>query len=289
MSHSRRRGLPAAPAVGAPADRRFRRADVANRRRYRRTAWRALRWTLPVVGGCGLLVWLGAMVLHSEMLRIRKITVTGNVYLSGREVETLVDGIRTQNLLQADLADYRRRVLDSPWVADARLSRVLPATVTIHVTERMPMAIARLGEQLYLVDVNGVVIDEYGPRYNQFDLPVVDGLIVSPKSGGSSVPADRVQLAASLITALSSRTDLRKQISQVDVTNPRDAAVMFGDDTAWLHLGDARFVERLQNYIDLRSTLRERFSEIDYVDLRFDERVYLRGPAVRTSARAVSR
>jgi len=289
MSH--RRGLPAMPAVAAPADRRFRRADATTRRRrYSRTAFRALRWTLPALGICAVAAWLGTMVLHSELLRIRRLTVSGNTYLSQNEIETLVDGIRMQNLLQADLAGYRRRLLDSPWVADARLSRVLPATVTIQVTERVPMAVARLAEQLYLVDVNGVIIDEYGPRYQKFDLPVVDGLIVSSKPGGSSVPADRVQLAASLLAALDARTDLRRHVSQVDVTNSRDAAVMFDDDPAWLHLGDAKFVERLQNYIDLRSTLRERFREIDYVDLRFDERVYLRGPAVRPApARAVSR
>lgn len=290
MSHSRR-GLPAVPAVSAPADRRFRRADAATRRRrYGRTAGRVLRWALPALVACGVLFWLGTMALHSELLRIRRITVSGNTYLTPEDVETLVDGIRTQNLLEADLAAYRRRLLDSPWVADARLSRVLPATVTIHVTERAPMAVARLGEQLFLVDVNGVVIDEFGPRYSALELPFVDGLLVSSKAGGSSVPADRVRLTASLIASLGSRNDIRRRISQIDVTNPRDAAVMFDDDTAWLHLGDTRFVERLQNYLDLRATLRERFRAIDYVDLRFDERVYLRGPAVRpASARAVSR
>jgi cell division protein FtsQ len=291
VSHSGRRGLPAAPAVAAPADRRFRRADAASRRRrYGRTAGRVLRWALPVLSACAVLFWLGTMVLHSELLRVRRITVSGNSYLSSDEIKSLVDGIRTQNLLQADLAAYRRRLLDSPWVSDARLSRVLPATVTIQITERVPMAIARLGEQVFLVDVTGAVIDEYGPRYSKLQLPFVDGLIVSSKAGASSVPPDRVQLAASLIAALKPRGDLLKDIAQVDVSNPRDAAVMFDGDPAWLHLGDTRFVERLQNYLDLRSTLRERFREIDYVDLRFDERVYLRGPAVRpATARAVSR
>jgi cell division protein FtsQ len=277
--------------VAAPADRRFRRADVAiRRRRYSRTAFRALRWTLPAAAVCALVVWTGTLVLHSDLLRIRRLALSGNTYLSAAEVESILDGIHAENLLQADLAAYRHRLMDSPWVADARLSRILPSTVTIQITERVPMAIARLAEQLFLVDVNGVIIDEYGPRYHQFDLPVVDGLVVSAKAGGSSVPADRVQLAAAFIAALGTRADLRHRVSQVDVTNPRDAAVMFDDDPAWLHLGDSRFIERLQNYIDLRARLRERFQEIDYVDLRFDERVYLHGPAIRPgSARAVSR
>ena len=45
------------------------------------------------------------------------------------------------------------------------------------------MAVCRLGDQLYLVDSTGVIIDDYGPQYVQFDLPIVDGLVVAPKDG----------------------------------------------------------------------------------------------------------
>ena len=47
------------------------------------------------------------------------------------------------------------------------------------------------------------------------------------------------------------------------------------DDTALIRVGDEQFVERLQSYLDLAPALRERVPDIDYVDLRFDERVYV--------------
>jgi cell division septal protein FtsQ len=50
-----------------------------------------------------------------------------------------------------------------------------------------------------------------------------------------------------------------------------------------LRLGESDFVARLQQYIDLAPTLRERVQGMDYVDLRFDERLYVR-PA-KTAAR----
>jgi hypothetical protein len=43
-----------------------------------------------------------------------------------------------------------------------------------------------------------------------------------------------------------------------------------------LHLGEERFAERIQAYLELAPTLRERVPEIDYVDLRFEERLYVR-------------
>jgi cell division septal protein FtsQ len=42
-----------------------------------------------------------------------------------------------------------------------------------------------------------------------------------------------------------------------------------------VRLGDAQFLERLESYLDLAPTLRERVPDIDYVDLRFGERVYV--------------
>ena len=78
-------------------------------------------------------------------------------------------------------------------------------------------------------------------------------------------------------------------MSQIDVHDARDAVVLLESDPAMLHLGDDRFVERLQNYVDLSSALHARVPEIDYVDLRFDERVYVRpvgGTARPISARA---
>ncbi len=43
-----------------------------------------------------------------------------------------------------------------------------------------------------------------------------------------------------------------------------------------LRLGDEDFAERIQGYRDLAPALRERVAEIDYVDLRFGDRLYVR-------------
>mgnify|MGYP003494045404 CR=1 FL=1 len=66
-----------------------------------------------------------------------------------------------------------------------------------------------------------------------------------------------------------------------------NAVVILEGDTALLRLGDAEFVERLQQYLDLAPALRERMAGIDYVDLRFDERLYVRPqkPAAAVQAR----
>ena len=47
-------------------------------------------------------------------------------------------------------------------------------------------------------------------------------------------------------------------------------------DAAVVQLGDDQFLPRLQTYLDLAATLRQRVPAIDYVDMRFDDRVYVR-------------
>jgi cell division protein FtsQ len=269
-------------SVRAPAEKNFRRAKVrpGGRKRTasvsRRLAWRVGRWglALAVVSYAGYRAT--TLVLHAASLQVRQISVHGNVRISSGEVQAMVNGLRGTNILLADLTGYRRRLLESPWVADVAMRRVLPSTVEVFVSERRPMGICRLGSALYLVDPHGTLIDEFGPQYAEFDLPIVDGLVRQPSSGRPSIDEGRAELAARVIDALASRKDISKRVSQIDVRDPHDAIVMLQDDPALLHLGDDRFLERVQSYVDLAPALRQRVPDIDYVDLRFDQRVYVR-------------
>jgi cell division protein FtsQ len=191
-------------------------------------------------------------------------------------VLSLLDGLSGQNMVTVDLEEWRRKLLTSPWVADAVVRRVLPGTVSVAIAERQPLAIGRLGEQLYLLDQRGSVIDEYGPNYAEFDLPIIDGL-AARGGGGALVDEARAGLATRLLAALQARPDLARRVSQIDVNDLHDAVLILKDDTALVRIGEEQFIERLQSYLDLAPALRERVPDIDYVDLRFDERVYVRG------------
>src|SRR5829696_1585823 len=269
-------------SVKAPAEKNFRRSKV--RRGSRKEAAGVTRFLSCRLGRYALAVLVAgyagyratALVLHASALQVRRIAVHGNVRISSGEVQALVDGLRGSSILTADLGSYRRRLLESPWVADVALRRVLPSTVEVFVSERRPMGLCRLGTSLYLIDPHGTLIDEFGPQYAEFDLPIIDGLVGPPSSGRPSIHEPRAELAARVIEALAARKDIAQRISQIDVRDAHDAVVMLQEDAALLHLGDDRFLERLQSYVDLAPALRERVSEIDYVDLRFGERVYVR-------------
>jgi cell division septal protein FtsQ len=266
-------------SVKARPEKNFRRANSKPSRRKskrRRVSWRAVR----IVASSVLVVYAMYrafdLVVSASTLQVRHIVVHGNDRMSSRQIQSLAAGLRGSSILTADLESFRRRLRKSPWVADVALRRVLPGTVEVFVRERRPMGLSRLGTQLYLVDRQGTVIDEFGPQYGQFDLPIIDGLVRAPNSGGAALDERGAELAGRVIDAVGQRKDLAHRLSQIDVSDVHDAVVMLDGDSALLHLGEERFVERLQSYLDLAPALRERMPNIESVDLRFDERLYVK-------------
>jgi cell division protein FtsQ len=225
---------------------------------------------LFVLIAAGGLAYGAYTVLTSRWFTVRQIAVHGTSRLTTSDVEGLVGDLRHDNLLLADLGLYRRQLLRSPWIRAVTLHRELPATVVVDVTERVPMVFAHLGDRLYLVDQTGAIIDESGPRYRDLDLPVVDGLASPGAPPGSAVDQWRVYLVGRFLSALSAAPALRARVSQIDVSDPHDITVRLEGDPTLIRVGDGHFVDRLERYLALVPTLHEKLSDLEYVDVRFD-------------------
>ncbi len=295
--------------VAAPADRRFRRAHV--KPSGRRGLWRRLFRPLLIVALLAVAVVYASvrgreLLRHARLLQIDNIVVHGHTRLSAAEVREIVAAMIGQNIVWTDLDGWRRQLEMSPWIRAAALRRSLPSTVEIVVVEREPIGIARIHDELFLIDEHGVAIDRHGPDSRDFDLPLVDGLVAGSARvrraqtrattsigrpgtpGAPEIDDQKASLAARVILAMRPHQEISGRLSQIDVTDSRNAAVILSDDPeVKLYLGEERFLARLQSYLDLASALRERVPDIDYVDLRFDDRIYVR-PASGARARSLA-
>ena len=260
--------------VAAPADKRFRRSHVHPARKRRWVpSWKAL----AIAAGASIVSLYGlshiaGYVLRMEALTVTTITVTGTNRMAEGEALALLDGLRGVSMVTVDLEEWRQKLLAAPWVADVTMRRSLPGTVTVGITERQPLGIGRIKTGLYLIDRTGVVIDEFGPKYADFDLPIIDGL---SGSDGSTEEA-RAILAGRILADLQRRPDVSRLVSQIDVSTASDAVVILKDDTALIHTGDDQFAERVQAYLDYAPRLREDVPQIDSVDMRFGDRVFVK-------------
>jgi len=135
----------------------------------------------------------------------------------------------------------------------------------------VPLVVARLAARFYLVDAEGVVIDRFGPQYRQFDLPIVDGLVAGTEAGGVAADPARVHLVQRLFRDVSPRADLFHRISQVNVSDARNAVVLLEGEPAELRLGDEKFLERIERWEAIEQPTRQERTVSEYWELRFDD------------------
>ena len=283
---------PAGPIGSLRADKRFRRSHV--KPALKRRGWRGKVKPIAAYGlvaaalafGC-YRVSIAAAPAH--VLQVDRIAVRGNERLSKGEVLAVLNGLRGESLVWTDLDVWRKRLLASPWVRDAALRRSLPSTVEVVIAERKPVGIGRINSDLYLVDDRGVVIDQYGPQYTDLDLPIIDGLSASPNDSPTMTDEARAELAARVIAAVKAKPAIAKRLSQIDVSDAHNATVILSGDPAVIQLGEDQFLARLESYLQLAAALRERVAEIDYVDLRFEGRIYVRPASTPPGRRAGKR
>ncbi len=290
-------------SVKAPAEKNFRRARTrarpARRRKLRALfSWRVVRGLLVVTLIALAAYRVASLAYHSTLFQVSRVRVQGNVLVSSGEVQAMVRDLQGAHILTADLARSRAELLESPWLAEVALRRVLPSTIDVFVSERRPFGLGREGHRLYLVARDGTLMDEFGPKYADFDLPIIDGLFprarasrVLPASRPRPAPAPvadpaRAALAASVVDALRPSPELLALVSQIDVSDARNAVVLLDRDPALLRLGDERFRERLQWYLEMAGSLKASVADIDYVDLRFERHIYVK-PRGRATGAAV--
>ena len=128
------------------------------------------------------------------------------------------------------------------------------------------------------------------PAYAEFDLPIVDGLVRAPRlataAPAPSIDTARAALAARVVDAIQGKPRARPGGCRRS-TSPTRTTPSSCSTTTRRCCTSARsaFASGCRRYLEIAEALRERIPDIDYVDLRFEQRVYVkpRGRAAGTA------
>jgi cell division protein FtsQ len=237
-----------------------------------------LRWMGAVTGLATLVAagfWTASAAGRAPELAVSRIIVEGNERLAEGEILDALGLHPGSNILSLDLETLKQQMLLSTWVKDVELTRVLPATLTLKVVERRPLGIAVM-EQLYLIDGDGVLLDEMGPGYRELTLPLVRGLVDEQ----GQVVLRRRQVAGRVLSALASDRRLEEAVSEIDLSAGEDSIrISLRRPPLTFVVEEVDFSKRLAELVPLSEEIRNIFPSVDAVDLRFRGRVYLRlGP-----------
>lgn len=110
------------------------------RERLRRPGWKLIGFVLLVVFIMVTARATSRLIAGFSFFSVRAVEVRGLRYLASDDVVARLKVDTLQSVWQ-DLSILRRRVLGHPQIADVSLSRRLPGTIVVKVTENLPVAL----------------------------------------------------------------------------------------------------------------------------------------------------
>jgi cell division protein FtsQ len=208
---------------------------------------------------------------------VKKIEVSCRRDFVRRDIRALLDSSKFGNLLLLDIRALQDRIESYRWVKEARLRKVFPSSLKVELLEREPVALLKVGGGYLVIDEEGVGLARLTAK-DDVDLPLlIDDSVFQDHY------KEKISLAWQCLSDLG--PEMRNEVEALDLSvNHSVSAILKGMTTRFI-LGEERFSERL-TFIRSRLSELERLSgPLEYVDLRFDDRIIFRPlPAVELAA-----
>jgi cell division protein FtsQ len=232
-----------------------------------------------------ILVFAGVAVSAKEVqsfletdarFRFEKLEIRGAVYTRRARIQSVFQPDFNRGVFQLSLAERRRHVLAIDWVRTASLMRVWPNRIVVTVTERKPVAFAKLPiagtmrHWLALVDEEGILLSI--PPKSHFSLPVLSGVTEDQSD------EERRLRVESMMHLLADLGPEAKDVSEVNAADAQDMRVIAEADgqAVELWLGDQRYRSRYLNFLSHYPDIRRREERAGVFDLRMDDRITTR-------------
>lgn len=156
----------------------------------------ALRLGLGLALVIGTSVAVASSVRHyaltSPRFSIQEVNLLGGKRVSPQVAQEQAGIALGSNIFALDTALAERKLLENPWIYEARVTRDLPRSLRVEVKEREPAALAVFSERLYLVTADGEPFKELGPG-DPADFPLITGVSVEGLSRDRPREIDRVK------------------------------------------------------------------------------------------------
>jgi len=200
------------------------------------------------------------------------IEITGVQNASRAQVMDVIGENISRNIFSVPLDETKKKLEQIPWVESATVMRLLPNRLAISIRERTPVAFARIGAKIHLIDPNGVVLGMPASRQAKYSFPVIEGITdTEPLSSRAAV----MKIYNRLVRELDSEgAHYSLDLSEVDLSDPEDVKVTgSGAGAVMVHLGNSDLLERYKLYVTHIVEWRQQFQNLRSVDLRYEGQI----------------
>jgi len=220
-------------------------------------------------------------VFHSGYFGVADIRVENLGRVSEEEVVALSDIRPAMNIFDLELAMIGRKIEENPWIATARVERVLPRQVVISVREREPKAVINLG-YLYYVDAGGEIFKVLGAE-DGIDYPVVTGIDRRSLLENPNDCRRQLREAMALLDELSGRRVFAlHDVSEVNLDLAEGLTLYTVNGGIPVRLGHNNFAGKLDRLERIYPELEPRLPVLKSIDLNVADRVIVKVDSSRT-------
>jgi cell division protein FtsQ len=213
---------------------------------------------------------------HSWRFRVESsddIQVTGLGNVTRSQVMEVMGGDIGRNIFFIPLTERKKQLEQIPWVESASVMRFVPNRLQVEIHERTPVAFARVGSRILLIDATGTLMELPVSGGKKYSFPVILG--TNPGEPPSTRSA-RMKIYTDLASQLDSGgAHYSQDLSEVDLSDPDDVKVLANDPQGevLVHLGSSNYLDRYKVYVSHVQQWRQQFTKLESVDLRYDRQV----------------
>jgi len=199
------------------------------------------------------------------------IEVAGIENVSKAQIMEVMGADIGRNIFFVPLSQQQAQLEQISWVESASVMRFVPNRLRVEIHERTPVAFARVGPKIFLIDVAGTLM-ELAPKH-KYSFPVILGM--NPGEPLSTrVP--RMRIYNELVQELdSSGAHYSQDLSEVDVSDLDNVKVRVNDPAGdvLVELGGSDYLRRYRTYVSHVQEWRQQFQKLESVNLRYDNQV----------------
>ena len=175
-----------------------------------------------ILMGIALLIFIVMLLMLSPWLNIKNIEINGLETLEKADIIRQVKLDKTTNILSFNNFIVKRRLKNNYYIESVKLTKKLPDTVIIDITERQIVGyIPYINDYMY-IDESGMVVD-IKSSYTE-PLPIIYGLNFDSFTIGKKLKTDNDEafsIVMEITNAIKDKEDL-KQILKIDISNLED-------------------------------------------------------------------
>jgi cell division protein FtsQ len=221
------------------------------------TGLRLLAGLAIVVGTSTAVAWsVHRYAMTTPRFGIKNVALTGNSRLTQGDVVEQGGIEMGKNLFNFDTHATEDKLLKNPWVATAKVTRELPNTLKVELSERKAAAVAALGERLFLVTKEGEPFKEVKPD-DPTDFPVVTGIGASDLGRDRAGALERIRTAVVILDKYQELKLSRVYPAQeLHLDNAGHATLTIGRQGITLALGLPPYARKLSMASEVMGELR---------------------------------